>query len=552
MMKPFNRMMIGLMVLATASSAFAVTGKTMYHYIAYQAMFWPKSLPVNADSYAKVPLGHSGMTLDGLVKLPFDTLVFAPMFGFGSMAANLKSATYPKHQPIENSRFMPNQINAMPALIKAGVDPTAEIVKWCRKNKREAVVALPTNLGGRHNNKPDEKHTIRSWQCYLWPEFKDKNADALVNPDGKGPCPNGYRYAVDYTNPKVRKTFSDIACEIAGKYDIDGLMIDFTMEPTLFRSVAAGGTAAPKEVQLITDMMTTIKAACKAASGRLGHPVAFAARVPDSIGYCKDIGIDLQGWLDTKMLDYVVLGGSFQLNRSNAVGDIAAKNGIPFYVSFTQSGILVGNDDRWPRDDERVPRHSRQACNARIAEALLSKAAGCMYTMGIHHDITFPYDLCEPYDAKHNRLADKRYFISYSDERVANNFLKDGMKYRIPQSLVSTAPVDLAKGMAKYKIDVWDDLEALAREGKTPKVTLITEVSIPSGVDTDVTFNGKVLKCFKKRAGTQMYELSPKLVKKGANEVLIKSKGKNKRSQTAKLGNIVVEVTFEKPAKKEG
>ena len=538
-MKAINRTLIGLMVLATAPSAFAIKGKTMYHYIAYEAAFWPKKTPATAAEYPKVQL-------DKLVGLPFDTLVFAPMFGFGSMAANLKSASYPKHQPLTESRWMSGMCNAMPSLIKAGADPIALTAQWCRKNKREAVVALPVNLLGVHANKPDEKNQPNSWHCYLWPDFKNQNPDCLINPDGKSPCSYGSGNCVDYTNQKVRDKFASIACEIAGKYDIDGIMVDFTMTPTLFRSVAAGGVAAPKEVAMITEMMTKIKAACKAA----GHPVALSARVPDSIGYCKDIGIDLQGWLDTKLLDYVVLGAQFQLDRCNAVGDIALKNGTPFYISMTHSGILVYNDTGYAGDDERLPRNHKDPCNARIADALLCKASGCMYTAEMHWDIGFRFaSFCEPFDAKYNRTANKRYFVSYTNDRLAGNFLKDGSKYRVPQSLLSGSPVDLAKGVAKYKIDVWDDLTALARDDIHPVLILATEIVIPSGMDTDVMFNGKMMTCYKKRAGVQMYELDPKLVKKGENEVVIKSKGKNKRSESAKLGNIAVEVRFDKLSK---
>ena len=207
------------------------------------------------------------------------------------------------------------------------------------------------------------------------------------------------------------------------------------------------------------------------------------------------------------------------------------------------------NDSGYSGDDERIPRNSRDACNARIADALLCKAAGCMYTMGMHHEVQFPWGLCEPYDAKYNRTANKRYFVSYTNDRLAGSTLKDGNKYRVPQSLVSGAPVDLAKGVAKYKIEVWDDLTALARDDIHPVLILATEIVIPSGMDTDVMFNGKLLSSYKKRAGVQMYELDPKLVKKGENEVVIKSKGKNKRSETAKLGNIAVEVRFDKLSK---
>ena len=82
--------------------------------------------------------------------------------------------------------------------------------------------------------------------------------------------------------------------------------------------------------------------------------------------------------------------------------------------------------------------------------------------------------------------------------------------------------------------------------GAAPKATLVTEVSIPSGVETVVTFNGKELKPFKKRAGTQLYEIPPKSLRHGANEVTVKAKGKNRRGEVAKLGNVAVELAYPK------
>jgi len=542
-MKRFKRAILSACLL-TSAPTLAATGRTMYHYVAYEAAFWPKSAPVKAGEYEKIELAP-------IAKLPFDTLVFAPVFGFGSMAGLLQNATYPKHQPQADSRWMRNWKNAMPELARAGIDPIAETVKWCRKNKKEAVVALPVNLTV-HGARPTSERPLNSWYGYLWPEFKTANPDCTMDLGGKEKVAFGNPVCVDYAQTKVRDKFAAIACEIAAKYDIDGIMVDFAMDPVLFRSVAAGGTAAPKELTLITEMMQRVKSACKAASGRLNHPVALAARVPDSVGYCRDIGIDLQGWLDAKLLDYVALGARFQLNRWNAVGDLAIKAGVPYYASFTQSGITVYNDSGYSGDDERLPRNHRDVCNARMADAFLCKAAGCMYTMGFHWEIQFPRSLCEPYDAQRNRTADKRYFVSYTNDRAAESYLKDGFKYRVPPSLLSGSPVELSKGLAKFRIEVWDDFAALAKDGIVPAVTLVTECALPSGVEADVTFNGKPVKSFKKRAGTQLYELQPSQVKLGGNEVTVKAKGKNRRGQTARLGNIAVEVRFPKPEKKGG
>ena len=528
----------------TSLSASAFSGKTLYHYVAYHAAFWPKALPATAENYPKV-------ALTGLESITFDTLVFAPTFGFASMAALLNSADYPTVQPASDSRWLAAYRNAMPELAKAKVDPLAETVAWCRRNRREAVVALPVNLLS-HGARPDGTHNAPgSWATYLWPSFKAKNPAALMNPDGKTATPFASPVAVDYGQAKVRDTFAAIACEIAGKYDIDGLMVDFMMSPALFRSVATGGTAEPKEAEQLTQMMQKVAAACQAAAARLGHPVTFCARVPDSVGYCRDIGISLQGWLDAKLLGAVVLGGPFQLNRWGATGGLARKAGVPFYVSFAASGIYVNNDSGYSGDDERLPRQSRPTYEARIADALLAQASGCMYTMALHWEHGIPGHAIAPFDAAANRRADKRYFVSYTNDRAAGSFLKDGAKHLGVESLLSFAPVSLAKGAAKCHVDVWDDAAALRGEGGVgaPKATLVTEVSIPSGVETVVTLNGKELRAFKKRAGTQLYDIPKGLLRHGANEVTVKAKGKNRRGETAVFGNAAIELAY---PKKEG
>lgn len=546
-----KRLTIGVLALLLSPSAFALRGKTFYHYTAYEAAFWNKSSPVTAAEYPLQFLDRTNVSLP-LNKVPFDTLVFAPVLGFGEMAAILPSSGYPKAQPRSDSRWLANNKNAMPELVKQGIDPITETLKWCKKNQKEAIISLPINFQSVHSYRPTPNYPPASWRAFLWPEFKDKNLDCLVNTSGHETAPYGWGLAVNYEQSKVRDKFTAIATEIAGKYDFDALLIDFMDIPTLFTSVASGGTASAKEVEFITQMMIKIKEAVTAASARVGHKIEFGARVPDSVGYCKDIGINLQQWFDTKLLDFVFLGGQFQLNPWDVTGGLAKKAGIPYYASFTVSGIYVGNDSGYWGDDERLPRQSRMCFNARIMDLVRCQASGIMYTMGKHHHHGIDHTQIVPFDAKAVRTADKRYFTCYTNDRLAGESLRDGVKHRTLQSLISQNPQDLAKGGYKGTIDVWDDFSALKKDGLEPKITLITEILIPSGMDTIVSFNGKELKPYKKRSGTQMYHLTPQMVKIGPNEVMVKSKGKNRRGATEKIGNVSVEVRFPKPGEKEG
>ena len=223
-------------VMAVVCADAQAKNKTLFHYVAYEAAFWPKNTQITVDNYSKIYLERLG-------RVPFDVLVFAPVFGFGSMAANLTSATYPKIQPHVESKWLAGYKNGMPELLKRGGDPITETVKWCKKNKREAVVALPVNLLGSHSSRPSADYPPGSWNCYLWPDFKTQNQDCLMDPDKKTSTPYASKVAVDYTNAKVRDKFTAIAGEIASKYDIDGFMIDFMMNPAIFRSVAQGANS---------------------------------------------------------------------------------------------------------------------------------------------------------------------------------------------------------------------------------------------------------------------------------------------------------------------
>lgn len=540
-----KRTLTACAALAASLTASAFSGKTLYHYTAYHAAFWPKhnNWAATAENYRKV-------ALDNLTGVPFDTLVVEPVFGFGSLAALLTSADYPTHQPGADSRWLRNYSNAMPALAKAGVDPLGETVKWCRQNKREVVVSLPVNPRIHGYEKPSAKKPIGAWGNYLWPSFKTKNPDATMCPDDTSNVAFGSRYDVDYGNAKVRDKFTANAKEILGKYDLDGFLVDFMRHPMLFRTVAEGGKAEAKDLAALTQMMQGIGSACKAAAARLGHPVTFGVRVPDSVGYCKDVGIDLQGWLDAKLLDAVVLGGPFQLNRWNVTGDLVRKAGIPYYASFTASGIYVGNDSGYADDDERLPRQSKPTFSARIADAALCKASGCMYTMALHFERGIRHGEIAPFGAKTAAQNDKNYFVNYTNEGEAGRYLKDGAKYCTLETLKSSAPVPLGKGAVKRTVYVWEDAATLKATGpEAPKAILVTEVSIPSGVETVVTLNGKEYSPYKKKAGTQWYEVPLAAVHHGANEVSVKSKGKNRRNEIAKVGNFAILIRH---PKKEG
>ncbi len=524
----------------------------MFYETGIEVCFWPKSVPYSPANFINRRLGPLAKT-----KANVDTIVYAPLGGFAYLTAKIPSVDVPQVQPV-GSTWMRNNVNRMPDFVKAGTDPLKEAVKWAHSVKKEFFVALPINsidnAGSYNLEKPPPPYLHDN---YLFSPWKLKHLSSLmggkaakVPGDAKGTNPpHSHWSAVDYGLAEVRTKYTAMCKEIADGYDVDGILVDFMKNPWIFKSVAWGGNANAKELQQLTEMMTGIKAAVRAAAQKKNKPILLVVRVPDSLQYCKAIGIDLQVWIDQKIPDIFVFGGGFRLNPSSTCGAMLAKSGIPFYASLGSSGIYVGNDSGYANDDEVIPRHSRECFRAQVMEAAKGGAAGVLYEEPPHWIRFNPNNIAG--SAESELLENKRYFTTYKHGGQANTALKDGAKLRTLPHLVSSSPIELKKGSAKVDIDVWDDFAALKKKGVEPKANLITEAMIPSGMDIEVTVNGRKVKLIRKKAGHQIYEISPGTLKTGRNEVSVKQTGRNKRGLTAKLGNVCVEVIFKDPPPKK-
>ena len=527
----------------------------LYYELGYNPCFWPKGKPFSVAAFRSV--NSANESLDAYARTPvnIDTFIYVPIGGFATLSAKIPSVDNPTAQPNKNTRYLSGQVNMLSEFYKAGTDPLAEVCKWARENKKEMICCLPINNLSHDNG--DEKGGVGMWNNYFASPWKKKNGTSLMG-DKSGSTkaaaeyakretpPFCHRWAVDYGKTEVRTKFVQVCTEIVNKYDIDGLMIDFTFEPYIFRSVAWGETASAKDLADLTAMVTSIRAACKAASAKKGHAVMLTIRVPDSVGYCKDIGIDLNAWAAAKLFDFIVAGGDFELNPPSVMGEFAKTAGVPYYQSCGVSYIFTGNDSGYPDDDERpgLTRQGPHCFRGRAMAAYKGGASGIMYWNPTRwHRFSMRSLAPDPATMKYEN---KRYCVTYQSMGAMTRAVKDGRKHCTLPLLFSGSPVDLGKGAVKYPINVWDDLPALKKEGKkVPIVRLTTEVSLPSGTDIVAQLNGKPLKLRKKRAGSQVFDVPYDLAKYGANEAVVKATGKNKRGQTPKLGNIAIDVIFD-------
>jgi hypothetical protein len=122
--------------------------------------------------------------------------------------------------------------------------------------------------------------------------------------------------------------------ESCREYDIDGLALGFFRHPCSFKSIFNGRPCTDEERAAMSDLVRRIHAMRREAGAKRGRPLLLSARVPDSPGYCRDIGLDVERWLHEGWIDLMVVTSYFQLSDRTESVARARKFGVRVYPSL--------------------------------------------------------------------------------------------------------------------------------------------------------------------------------------------------------------------------
>ena len=250
-----------------------------------------------------------------------DTLVYCPV---GSVVGPLTCRTTVTDMLTGGPEpEYPHLKNITADLLRQGADPVKLVEGHCRREGLEFFVSLRMNdthdAAGTHDN-----------PHYLFGRFKKEHPEALF---GAG-CPYGAWSAVDYAQACVRQQVAAVVRDIAAGYDIDGIEYDFMRMPSIFATVGRGEYATAEQLALFTAFMRELRGITEAAGRKRGRPILVAARVPDSLEFCKGIGIDLEALMREHLVDIYIGGAEIQLNPWKYSVELAHKYGVKFYPSI--------------------------------------------------------------------------------------------------------------------------------------------------------------------------------------------------------------------------
>ena len=148
-----------------------------------------------------------------------------------------------------------------------------------------------------------------------------------------------------------------------------------------------------------------------------GRPILVAVRVPDSVGFCRDMGFDLERWLSDGLIDLLITTCYFRLNPWEYSVELGHKYDVPVYPCLSDSRV---------RGETRFQRGSAASYRGRAMNAWAAGADGL-------HLFNF-FDPNAPMwrqigDPEALATMDKLYFVSVRDGDP-QSYLAKGRQYR--------------------------------------------------------------------------------------------------------------------------
>ncbi|MBC8876512.1 MAG: family 10 glycosylhydrolase [Planctomycetes bacterium] len=226
--------------------------------------------------------------------VPFTTLVF--------LAATPDVCTFDsKVGEVYGARFGPaynkNWTPAMRGLRAEGTDALHLVTEHMHKKGKKVLAAI--RMSDTHHRSLDRSNPLCPQFAVDHPEYVIKQPDGRTN-----------ETALDYSYPEVRQHRMAIMRDIAERYDVDGLELNFVRWAKHFPR-DKGREKAPIMTDYVGEVRRLLDAAAKnrGFSDARSQPkrLTLGVRVPESLHACWLAGVDIETWVKNGWIDYVVI-----------------------------------------------------------------------------------------------------------------------------------------------------------------------------------------------------------------------------------------------------
>ena len=410
--------------------------------------------------------------------------------------------------------------NITPSLIARGTDPLQVMIRFCRENDLEIF------WGMRMNDTHDTKNPL------LRPQWKVDHPEYLMGTEARPPKRGGWT-RVNFGRKEVRDMAFSVIEDVCRRYNVDGIELDFFRHPLFFKAQAQGGEATEEDRRAMTGLIRRVRTAADEAAVRRGKPLLIAMRLPDTVDYCRAIGIDLQVWLEEGLLDIMIPSGYFQLAPWRDTVKMCHEHDVAVYPCLSNCTLMDLS--------ARKRRMNIETYRARAMNVWASGADGIQIFNCF--DPTHPLwrELGSP-ETLHGLT--KHYYCTYLGPRMTKGYLVGGDKYvRVP-TLCPYAPVSLDPGQTHATtVNIGEDVNYGPGRDSPSVITLRLQVhGLKSPTAMTVSLNGTPLGVGRLRGDWLEFDVAAESVKQHENRVEI---GLSEDAEAAlSLRDLIVSVEY--------
>ena len=419
--------------------------------------------------------------------------------------------------------------NKVQEFLAQGLCPLRIMVDYCHKNNMEIFWSMRIN---------DIHDSVdKAWfGPIFFPQIKKDHPEYLVSSREHKAKIGGWT-AVDYSHKDIRNLALQYVQEVCENYDVDGVSLDFFRHLVFFKSVAMGGEASSEELEEMTNLLGRIRRMTTEAGLKRGRPILVAVRVPDSVDYCKSIGLDIVRWMKEDLIDLMIPGGDFRLNPWSKSIDLGHKYGIPVYPCLC----------RYQKGE------SMSFWRGRAMNAWWAGANG-IYTFNLFDPHLSLWSEMGEVDVL--QTLERSYSVSAVPVHIADRYVKNGSRFGDRPVLMRQRPMRLQPGEScSIGIEVGERIPARNSTATTPKYTLrllvdksVTpkDIIVRANDQQSVLADGKavvaagIMKRYK--LAWLEYRLNHQLLREGTNLVEVKVQPESKAP--VRLSGIRVHVSI--------
>ncbi len=218
------------------------------------------------------------------------------------------------------------------------------VVDWAWDLGKNGPDSLETMVRFGHQNGVEVFWSMRMNDCHdststrYLSQWKKDHADCLMGKKGDRFPAGGNRWsALNYEKAEVREKALRILEDVASRYDVEGLEMDFFRSPIYFQPQMFGKPVTQEHCDIMTDLLRRVRRMADERSVRRGRPLLIAVRVPDSVECSRAIGLDIERWMKEDLVDLLAVSCLFRLNPWETSVALGHKYGIPVYPSLSES-----------------------------------------------------------------------------------------------------------------------------------------------------------------------------------------------------------------------